>query len=110
MWKYGSVHSKPLSSYQDSLYLCNLSCLYLQTSTATVSVVVTDVNDNDPTFDLTLPRNLTVQEERANLTVGQVRVSSSMAQYKHSLQYWIVKFKSMHQLVHILSEIYIRAS
>lgn len=51
----------------------------MQTSTATVSVVVTDVNDNDPTFDLTLPQNLTVQEESANLYVGQVRVSRFMA-------------------------------
>ncbi|XP_035387701.1 protocadherin-15a isoform X3 [Electrophorus electricus] len=41
-------------------------------STATVNIVVTDVNDNDPTFDLTLPRNLTVQEERANVSVGKV--------------------------------------
>lgn len=68
-----------LSSYQDFSYLPNPYSLYMQTSTATVSVVVTDVNDSDPTFDLTLPRNLTVQEERANLSVGQVRVSISMA-------------------------------
>lgn len=45
-------------------------------STATVSIIVTDVNDNDPTFDPTLPQNLTVQEEQANVFVGQVRVSS----------------------------------
>lgn len=51
--------------------------MILQISTATVSIVVTDVNDNDPFFDLTLPRNLTVQEEKANLFVGQVRVSNS---------------------------------
>ncbi|TRY57827.1 hypothetical protein DNTS_022741, partial [Danionella cerebrum] len=40
-------------------------------STATVSIVITDVNDNDPTFDLTFPRNLTVREEEANVFVGQ---------------------------------------
>ncbi|XP_077206525.1 protocadherin-15 isoform X5 [Paroedura picta] len=43
------------------------------TSTATVNVVVTDVNDNGPVFDPFLPKNLTVQEEEANAFVGQVR-------------------------------------
>ncbi|KAM9462144.1 protocadherin-15-like [Clarias gariepinus] len=43
------------------------------TSTATVNILVTDVNDNDPMFDLSLPRNLTVLEERANALVGQVK-------------------------------------
>lgn len=46
-----------------------------QTSTATVNVVVTDVNDNAPVFDPYLPRNLSVLEEEANAFVGQVRVS-----------------------------------
>uniref|UniRef100_A0AAY4C2I5 Protocadherin-15 n=1 Tax=Denticeps clupeoides TaxID=299321 RepID=A0AAY4C2I5_9TELE len=44
-------------------------------STATVSIVVTDVNDNDPVFDLTLQRNFTVQEEQTNVFVGQVRAT-----------------------------------
>uniref|UniRef100_A0AAR2ISU9 Protocadherin-15 n=1 Tax=Pygocentrus nattereri TaxID=42514 RepID=A0AAR2ISU9_PYGNA len=43
------------------------------TSTATVDILVTDVNDNDPVFDLLLPQNLTVQEEQANAFVGQVK-------------------------------------
>ncbi|KAI2658740.1 Protocadherin-15 [Labeo rohita] len=43
------------------------------TSTATVNIVVTDVNDNDPEFDPLLPLNLTVQEEEANAFVGQVK-------------------------------------
>ncbi|KAF5891995.1 protocadherin-15 isoform X2, partial [Clarias magur] len=43
------------------------------TSTATVNILVTDVNDNDPVFDLLLPRNLTVLEERTNALVGQVK-------------------------------------
>ena len=47
----------------------------LQTSTATVNILVTDVNDNDPVFDLLLPQNLTVEEEQANAFVGQVKVS-----------------------------------
>lgn len=40
-----------------------------------MNIVVTDVNDNDPMFNLTLPTNFTVQEEQANLFVGQVEVS-----------------------------------
>lgn len=48
---------------------------FLQTSTTTVNIVVTDVNDNDPVFNLTIPTNFTVREEQANLFVGQVRVS-----------------------------------
>ncbi|XP_050980465.1 protocadherin-15b isoform X2 [Labeo rohita] len=45
------------------------------TSTATVNIVVTDVNDNDPEFDPLLPLNLTVQEEEANAFVGQVKAT-----------------------------------
>lgn len=37
---------------------------------------MTDVNDNDPMFDLLLPQNLTVLEEQANAFVGQVKVSA----------------------------------
>uniref|UniRef100_A0A8C2DI97 Protocadherin-15 n=1 Tax=Cyprinus carpio TaxID=7962 RepID=A0A8C2DI97_CYPCA len=44
------------------------------TSTATVNIVVTDVNDNDPEFDPLLPLNLTVQEGEVNAFVGQVKV------------------------------------
>jgi len=46
----------------------------VQTSTVTVSVVVTDVNDNDPRFDSSLPVNLTVIEEQDHAYVGQVKV------------------------------------
>uniref|UniRef100_A0AAV2JJ64 Cadherin domain-containing protein n=1 Tax=Knipowitschia caucasica TaxID=637954 RepID=A0AAV2JJ64_KNICA len=42
------------------------------TSTTTVDIVVTDVNDNDPLFNVTTPSNFTVREEEANLFVGQV--------------------------------------
>uniref|UniRef100_A0A8B9RAD1 Protocadherin-related 15b n=1 Tax=Astyanax mexicanus TaxID=7994 RepID=A0A8B9RAD1_ASTMX len=45
------------------------------TSTATVDILVTDVNDNDPVFDPLLPHNLTVQEEQANAFVGQVKAT-----------------------------------
>ncbi|CAL8308727.1 unnamed protein product, partial [Boreogadus saida] len=43
------------------------------TSTATVDVMVTDVNDNDPLFDLSLPVNLSVSEGRENAYVGRVK-------------------------------------
>lgn len=46
-----------------------------QTSTTTVDIVVTDVNDNDPEFDFAVPVNFTVREEEADLFVGLVRVS-----------------------------------
>lgn len=42
-----------------------------------VNVVVTDVNDNDPAFNSSLPVNLTVIEEQDNAFVGQVMVSRS---------------------------------
>lgn len=51
----------------------------IQTSTTTVDIVVTDVNDNDPEFDLTVPINFTAREEEADLFVGLVRVSVTSA-------------------------------
>ncbi|XP_075949847.1 protocadherin-15-like [Anarhichas minor] len=45
------------------------------TSTVTVSIVVTDVNDNDPLFDSSLPVNLTVIEEQDHAYVGQVKAT-----------------------------------
>lgn len=54
---------------------CVVFILHFQTSTATVNVVVTDVNDNDPVFDPLVPQNVTVTEEEANSFVGQVKVS-----------------------------------
>lgn len=62
------MRAAPLASH-------NLLLSSFQTSTATVNVVVTDVNDNAPVFDPYLPRNLSVLEEEANAFVGQVRVS-----------------------------------
>lgn len=35
---------------------------------------MTDVNDNDPQFDPSLPVNLTVTEEQGHAYVGQVKV------------------------------------
>ncbi|XP_047673867.1 protocadherin-15b isoform X3 [Tachysurus fulvidraco] len=45
------------------------------TSTAKVNILVTDVNDNDPMFDLLLPQNLTVAEEQADAFVGRVKAT-----------------------------------
>uniref|UniRef100_A0A668AYA3 Protocadherin-15 n=1 Tax=Myripristis murdjan TaxID=586833 RepID=A0A668AYA3_9TELE len=45
------------------------------TSTATVNIVVTDVNDNDPLFDSSLPVNLTVIEEQDHAYVGRVKAT-----------------------------------
>ncbi|XP_023818761.1 protocadherin-15 isoform X4 [Oryzias latipes] len=59
-------------------------------STATVSVVVTDVNDNDPKFDPTINTNFTVQEEKANLFVGQVRATDPDAGVNGQVFYRIV--------------------
>lgn len=42
-----------------------------------VNIVVTDVNDNDPLFNASLPVNLTVIEEQDHAYVGQVKVGRS---------------------------------
>ncbi|XP_049337056.1 protocadherin-15a isoform X2 [Astyanax mexicanus] len=65
------------------------------TSTATVSIVVTDVNDNDPTFDLTLPTNLTVLEERANVSVGQVRATDPDAGANGQVRYRLLTYPGL---------------
>lgn len=54
----------------------------VQTSTATVNIVVTDVNDNDPLFDSSLPVNLTVTEEQDHAYVGQVKVGRGSFEWK----------------------------
>uniref|UniRef100_A0A8C2ZGN5 Protocadherin-15 n=1 Tax=Cyclopterus lumpus TaxID=8103 RepID=A0A8C2ZGN5_CYCLU len=60
------------------------------TSTTTVNMVVTDVNDNDPEFDLTIPTNFTVQEEEANVFVGQVMATDPDAGVNGEVRYRIV--------------------
>ncbi|KAK1905784.1 Protocadherin-15, partial [Dissostichus eleginoides] len=60
------------------------------TSTATVNIVVTDVNDNDPEFDPTITTNFTVQEEEANLFVGQVKATDPDAGLNGQVRYRIV--------------------
>uniref|UniRef100_UPI0037E8FA3F protocadherin-15-like n=1 Tax=Semicossyphus pulcher TaxID=241346 RepID=UPI0037E8FA3F len=60
------------------------------TSTTTVNIVVTDVNDNDPEFDLATLANFTVQEEEANLFVGQVTATDPDAGANGQVRYRIV--------------------
>ncbi|XP_036980680.1 protocadherin-15a isoform X1 [Acanthopagrus latus] len=60
------------------------------TSTTTVNIVVTDVNDNDPEFDFATPTNFTVQEEKANLFVGQVTATDPDAGVNGQVRYRIV--------------------
>ncbi|XP_054653842.1 protocadherin-15-like isoform X10 [Dunckerocampus dactyliophorus] len=60
------------------------------TSTTTVDVVVTDVNDNDPEFDRTAPINFTAQEEEANLFVGQVKATDPDAGANGQVRYRVV--------------------
>uniref|UniRef100_A0A8C9WAX0 Protocadherin-15 n=1 Tax=Scleropages formosus TaxID=113540 RepID=A0A8C9WAX0_SCLFO len=57
------------------------------TSTAIVNIIVTDVNDNDPAFDPTLPINFTVQEEEANAFVGQVKATDPDAGINGQVRY-----------------------
>ncbi|KAJ8388237.1 hypothetical protein AAFF_G00136080 [Aldrovandia affinis] len=60
------------------------------TSTATVNIVVTDVNDNDPVFDPSLPTNFTVLEEEANVFVGQVKAFDPDAGANGQVRYRLV--------------------
>ncbi|XP_044516266.1 protocadherin-15 [Gracilinanus agilis] len=65
------------------------------TSTATVNIVVTDVNDNAPTFDPYLPRNLSVIEEEANAYVGQVRATDPDAGINGQVHYSLRNFNNL---------------
>ncbi|XP_041645580.1 protocadherin-15a [Cheilinus undulatus] len=60
------------------------------TSTTTVNIVVTDVNDNDPEFDPTMSTNFTVQEEEAILFVGQITATDPDAGANGQVRYRIV--------------------
>ncbi|XP_075469049.1 protocadherin-15 isoform X1 [Ascaphus truei] len=68
------------------------------TSTATVNVVVTDVNDNGPVFDLYLPRNLSVQEEEVNAFVGQVRATDPDAGVNGQVRYSLVNLNRVFRI------------
>eukprot|EP00076_Gallus_gallus_P022264 XP_015143567.1 protocadherin-15 isoform X4 [Gallus gallus] len=68
------------------------------TSTATVNIVVTDVNDNGPVFDMFLPKNLSVQEEEANAFVGQVRATDPDAGVNGQVHYSLANFKNLFRI------------
>uniref|UniRef100_A0A8C6G2F2 Protocadherin related 15 n=1 Tax=Moschus moschiferus TaxID=68415 RepID=A0A8C6G2F2_MOSMO len=68
------------------------------TSTATVNVVVTDVNDNAPVFDPYLPRNLSVVEEEANAFVGQVRAADPDAGINGQVHYSLGNFNNLFRI------------
>ncbi|NWI16228.1 PCD15 protein, partial [Crypturellus soui] len=68
------------------------------TSTATVNIVVTDVNDNGPVFDMFLPKNLSVQEEEANAFVGQVRATDADAGVNGQVRYSLANFNHLFRI------------
>ncbi|XP_039222867.1 protocadherin-15, partial [Crotalus tigris] len=68
------------------------------TSTATVNVVVTDVNDNGPVFDPFLPKNFTVQEEETNAFVGQVRATDPDAGVNGQVHYSLANFNNVFRI------------
>ncbi|XP_056351491.1 protocadherin-15 isoform X2 [Oenanthe melanoleuca] len=68
------------------------------TSTATVNIVVTDVNDNGPVFDMFLPKNLSVQEEEANAFVGQVRATDADAGVNGQVHYSLANFRNLFRI------------
>uniref|UniRef100_A0A8C6YBG6 Protocadherin-15 n=1 Tax=Naja naja TaxID=35670 RepID=A0A8C6YBG6_NAJNA len=68
------------------------------TSTATVNVVVTDVNDNGPIFDPFLPKNFTVQEEETNAFVGQVRATDPDAGVNGQVHYSLANFNNVFRI------------
>uniref|UniRef100_A0A3B3QYP7 Protocadherin-15 n=1 Tax=Paramormyrops kingsleyae TaxID=1676925 RepID=A0A3B3QYP7_9TELE len=68
------------------------------TSTAIVNIVVTDVNDNDPVFDASLPNNFTVQEGEANSFVGQVKATDPDAGVNGQVRYKLVNHAGMFRI------------
>ncbi|XP_043568302.1 protocadherin-15b isoform X1 [Chiloscyllium plagiosum] len=69
-----------------------------QTSTTTVNIVVTDVNDNDPNFDTILLKNFTVLEEEANIYVGQVRATDPDAGVNGQIRYSLANFNNLFRI------------
>uniref|UniRef100_A0A673FXD2 Protocadherin-15 n=1 Tax=Sinocyclocheilus rhinocerous TaxID=307959 RepID=A0A673FXD2_9TELE len=68
------------------------------TSTATVNIVVTDVNDNDPEFDPLLPLNLIVQEGEANAFVGQVKATDLDLGVNGQVRYQLVSHRDLFRI------------
>uniref|UniRef100_A0A671GCF7 Protocadherin-15 n=1 Tax=Rhinolophus ferrumequinum TaxID=59479 RepID=A0A671GCF7_RHIFE len=68
------------------------------TSTATVNVVVSDVNDNAPMFDPYLPRNVSVVEEEANAFVCQVTATDPDAGINGQVYYSLGNFNNLFRI------------
>ncbi|XP_069755500.1 protocadherin-15b [Narcine bancroftii] len=68
------------------------------TSTTTVNIMVTDVNDNDPKFDTTFPKNFTVLEEEANIYVGQVKATDPDAGVNGQILYSLANFNHLFRI------------
>ncbi|XP_041939864.1 protocadherin-15-like [Alosa sapidissima] len=68
------------------------------TSTTTVNILVTDVNDNDPIFDRSFPRNLSVLEEEANAFVGQVKASDPDAGANGEVRYRLLTHNGLFRI------------
>ncbi|XP_019738894.1 protocadherin-15-like isoform X3 [Hippocampus comes] len=65
------------------------------TSSATVNIVVTDVNDNDPLFDPSMPVNLTVSEKQDHAFVGQVKASDPDLGASGQVHYRLVNHRTL---------------
>ncbi|GLD65136.1 protocadherin-15-like isoform X1, partial [Lates japonicus] len=68
------------------------------TSTTTVNIVVTDVNDNDPVFNLTMSTNFTVREEATDLFIGQVKATDPDAGANGQVRYRIVNHPDLFKI------------
>ncbi|XP_059804084.1 protocadherin-15b [Hypanus sabinus] len=68
------------------------------TSTTTVNIMVTDVNDNDPKFDAIFLKNFTVLEEEANIYVGQVRATDPDAGINGQIHYSLGNFDNLFRI------------
>ncbi|XP_032890362.1 protocadherin-15, partial [Amblyraja radiata] len=68
------------------------------TSTTTVNIMVTDVNDNDPKFDVVFLKNFTVLEEEANIYVGQVKATDPDAGINGQIHYSLANFNNLFRI------------
>uniref|UniRef100_A0A8C1RQ08 Protocadherin-15 n=1 Tax=Cyprinus carpio TaxID=7962 RepID=A0A8C1RQ08_CYPCA len=97
---YPSVSHDPSESNDLMIgdFLLTYFLINVGTSTATVNIMVTDVNDNDPEFDPLLPLNLTVQEEEANAFVGQVKATDLDLGVNGQVRYQLVSHKDLFRI------------
>uniref|UniRef100_A0A3B3DZX9 Protocadherin-15 n=1 Tax=Oryzias melastigma TaxID=30732 RepID=A0A3B3DZX9_ORYME len=65
------------------------------TSTATVNIAVTDVNDNDPVFSSSLPVNLSVTEEENHAFVGQVKATDPDLGANGQVHYQLINHQTL---------------